>query len=121
MKKLLTLTSALLITSAALAQTTEIEWVEIDDDVLVTPWGIEVEELEDRDVFNAAGEEIGEVEAVLGTEEGVASAVAIEVEEGLFNDDDTVVVQLADLALQDDLLVINLSAEQIDALPEWDD
>lgn len=110
--------SALVATSApALAQT----YQAVEDETLnVEPFNITVGDLDDMDVVNAQGDEIGEVEDVL-MEGGEIAGVAVEVGGFLGIGDKTVVVPLDQLSLQGDDLVTNLTEEELEALPEWDD
>jgi sporulation protein YlmC with PRC-barrel domain len=108
-------------TSGAFAQTAPAEWIEIEDDAVPVPGlNINVEELEDMDVFTASGENIGEVDEVLGTDPGVVSAVAVEIDEGLF-DDKTIIIEISKLSVADGRLVTQLTQEQIEAMPDQDE
>ena len=121
MNKIATLAAALLMTSAAFAQTAPANWIEIDDDAVQVPGlSINVDELEDMDVYTEGGENIGEVDEVLGTEPGVVSAVAVEIDEGLF-DDKTIILEISELSVADGRLVTQLTQEQIEAMPDQDD
>lgn len=121
MIKLTALSAALLMTTAALAQTTTANWIEIDEDaVQVAGLNVSVEELEDMDLFTAGGEEVGEVDEVLGTEPGIVTAVAIEIDEGLFNDK-TIIIPINELSIADGHLVTQMTEDQIEAMPDQDD
>ena len=50
-----------------------------NDDAIVEPFGLTVDQIEDMDIVNAAGDEIGEVEEVLVDENGQAVAVVVQV------------------------------------------
>jgi sporulation protein YlmC with PRC-barrel domain len=105
--------------STALAQTT---WLEIDDDsLMIEPLTLSVDELEDRDVYTADGEEIGEVEEVLGTTQGEPTALALEVGGFLGIGEREVIVPLDQLAITEDRVVLDMTKEQIEALEDWDD
>jgi len=89
--------------SAALAQS---PWVETGDTVIVTPFALSADTIEDMDVIDAAGRKIGEVEEVLGQTATEATAIAIDLDDnaGLDDRDGDVIVPLAGLELQGDKL-----------------
>ncbi|WP_108398681.1 PRC-barrel domain-containing protein [Devosia submarina] len=121
MNKIVTLAAALLMTSTAFAQNAPANWIEIDDDAVQVPGlNVSVDELEDMDVFTERGESIGEVDEVLGTEAGVVSAVAIEIDEGLF-DDKTIILEISELSVAEGRLITQLTQEQIEAMPDYND
>lgn len=121
MNKIATLSAVLLMTGTAFAQTAPANWIEIDEDEVQVPGlNITVEQLEDMDVFTAGGEKVGEVDEVLGTELGIVSAVAVEIDQSLFNDK-TIILQIADLSTADGRLVTQLTQAQIEAMPDEDE
>jgi hypothetical protein len=77
--------------------------------------------LEDMNVIAANGENVGEVENVLIDASGQVIAVAVAVGGFLGIGSDDVVIRLDQLRLEDNQLVTNLTKEQIEALPKWDD
>ena len=92
-----------------------------DDDMVVQPFGLTVDDIEDMDLMTADGEEIGEVEEVL-LDAGQPVAVSVEIDDGFLGiDDREVVFGLDQLQLQDDDFVTSLDKATIEALPEWDD
>ncbi|APH71283.1 PRC-barrel domain-containing protein [Aquibium oceanicum] len=106
-------------TSLSLAQTayTEVE----DDTMIVMPFNISADDLEDMDVVGANGEEIGEVEDVLMNASGAIAAVSVEVGGFLGIGESEVVFPLDQLKLQGDDLVTSLTQEQVEALEDWAD
>jgi sporulation protein YlmC with PRC-barrel domain len=91
--------------------------VEVKDDaMMVERFNLSVEQLEDMEVTDSRGKRIGEVEDVLMTPEGKITALAVEVV-----GDKEVVVGLDQLRRQGDVLVTDLTEEQVEALPSWDD
>lgn len=93
----------------------------IDDEALnVDPLNVTVGDLEDMDLLNASGEEIGEVEEVL-MEGGQIAGIAVEAGGFLGIGDKTVVVPLDQVTVEGDDLMTNLTEEEIEALPEWED
>lgn len=83
----------------ALAQTA---WVEVRDSVMVAPFNLPADDVEDMDVVDAAGKKIGEVEEVLGPNADEATAVAIDFDDnaGLDDRNGDVIVPLAGVELQ---------------------
>jgi hypothetical protein len=93
-----------------------------DDDMVVQPFGLTVDDLEDTDLMTADGEEIGDVDEILVDGGGRAVAVSVEIDDGFLGiDDREVVFGLDQLELRDDALVTSLDKATIEALPEWDD
>jgi hypothetical protein len=94
---------------------------EVDDDRTDLTWqGLSIDKLEDMDVYNSAGEKIGEVEDVHGS--GQLSAVSVEFGGTLGVGDKDLVVPLDRLQLgQDGRLTGNMSEGDLAQLPEWDD
>ena len=105
--------------AAALAQGT---WLEIEDDALmVAPMSLSVDQIEDMDVYTSDGEEIGDVEEVLGTSQGEATALALEVGGFLGIGEREVIVPIDQLTMQEDRIVLDMTKEQIEALEDWAD
>ena len=81
-----------------------------------------VDDLRSMEVFDAAGEEIGEVDEVLGNAAGRILAVAVEMGGFLDIGDKEVVIAIDQLELQQDgTLRTTLSREQVNELPTWKD
>jgi len=113
--------AAALLVAPALAQT-EPQWVEVEDEsLMVEAYGITVDDLEDMDIMGASGEEIGEVEEVLMTPDGQITAVTAEVGGFLGIGDKEVVVELDQLTQNGDHLQMDMTEEEVEALPAWDD
>jgi PRC-barrel domain len=92
-----------------------------DDDMMVQPFNLSVDDIEDMDLKTQAGDEIGEVEEVLVDGDGQPVAVAVEVGGFLGMGDHQAVVGLDQLTVMDDDLVTSLDKDAIEALPHWDD
>jgi sporulation protein YlmC with PRC-barrel domain len=113
--------AAVLLVAPALAQT-EPQWIEVEDEsLMVEAYGITVDDLEDMDIIGASGEEIGEVEEVLMTPDGQITAVSAEVGGFLGIGDKEVVVELDQLTHDGDQLRMDMTEEEVEALPAWDD
>lgn len=94
---------------------------EADDDLVVAAFSRSVDDIEDADLLNAAGEEIGEVEEVLVDAGGEAVAIVADVGGFLGIGDKDVVIGLDRVELRGDDLVTSLTREELDGLPLWDD
>lgn len=94
---------------------------EADDDLVVAAFNRSVDEIEDADLLNAAGEEIGEVEEVLVDAGGRAVAIVADVGDFLGIGDKEVIIGLDLVELRGDDLVTTLTREELAGLPIWDD
>ncbi|MEX2642720.1 MAG: PRC-barrel domain-containing protein [Acetobacterales bacterium] len=95
---------------------------ELDDDNRQARWNnLTVDDLDDMDIVDASGEEIGEVDEVLGDSRGGMVAVTAEIGGFLGIGDKEVIVGLDQLELQGDRLMTRLTRDQLEALPRWDD
>ena len=92
-----------------------------DDDMMVQPFNVSVDDLEDMELYGPGGEEIGEVEEVLADGSGQPVAVAAEVGGFLGVGERSVTIGLDQLRLDGEHLVSGLTKEQLEALPEWED
>ena len=90
-----------------------------DDDMIVQPFNMKVEDLEDADLVNQAGDDIGDVEKVLVDANGQPAAVTAEVGGFLGIGQKMVVIGLNRLQLKDDDLVTTMSKEELGALGTW--
>ena len=85
------------------------------------PLGVDaLREIEDMDVMNAEGEEIGEIEAVLVDAAGRIVAVTVEVGGFLDIGDEDLVLTLDDLTWREDGYVIDLTSDEMQTLPRFD-
>ena len=105
--------------SLAFAQQDALVAVE-DDEMIVQPFNLSVDAIEDMDVI-VDGDDVGDVEEVLATADGTVTAVAAEVGGFLGVGERDVIIPLDRLTLQDDDLVLDMTREEIEALPTWDD
>jgi sporulation protein YlmC with PRC-barrel domain len=91
--------------------------VEVENEaMMVESFNLSVAQLEDMEIVGSGGKRIGEVEEVLMTPEGKITAVAVEVV-----GDKEVVMELDQLLRKGDVLMTNLTEEQVEALQSWDD
>lgn len=122
MKKFLVALAAsqIALVTAATAQTGA--WIEIDDDALaVDQFEMTVDQLEDMDVVNMEGEVIGEVEEVLGTADGTATAFAVEIGGFLGIGETDAIVPFDQVTAADGELQVEMDAAAVEALERWDD
>lgn len=102
------------------ATSAAIQWIETDDDtVVVEPFGLNADEMEGLAVAASSGAVVGEVDDVLMRPEGRAEAVSVDLDDAL--GDRSVVIELASLTLDGQQLRADLSREDIEALPTYDD
>ena len=92
-----------------------------DDDLVVEPFNLSVDQIEDMDVKTAAGEEVGDIEEVLTDTSGQPVAVSLEVGGFLGIGEREVVVGLDQLQLADDDFVIDADKAMVEGLPDWKD
>jgi hypothetical protein len=117
---LLTLAAAAVLAVPATAQ--EARYREADDERLVVqPFNLTVDQVDDMKLHARNGEEIGEIDEVLVDATGRAVAVSVEVGGFLGIGEQEVVVPIEQLRLQEGRFVSDYSKAQIEALPRWDD
>ena len=104
--------------TAAVAQTS---LVEVSDDVIVEPFGIAADLLDDIDVYNDAGVEVGDVEEIVGPDAQTPTHLVVDFDnDGGFPDRDDVIVPIEAFTLDANRLVISLTPEEVSALPQAD-
>lgn len=95
---------------------------ELDEDNQTARWNnLTVDQLEDMDIVDANGDEVGDVEEILADGEGNIVAITAEVGGFLGIGEKEVIVSVDQLEVRDDKLTTSLSKEQMEALPRWDD
>lgn len=95
--------------------------VEVEDESrLVESLNLTVDDVEDMDIVDSTGQEIGEVDEVLMDSEGGIVALVADVGGFLGVGEKEVVLQLQEVQVQGDQLAVSLTKEQLEALPEWD-
>jgi hypothetical protein len=104
--------AVLLPASTAFAQTA---WVEVDDQVMVAPFNLNADRVDDMDVVDAAGRKIGEIEDVIGPSRTEATALVVDFESGsgYVAGDDDVIVPLAGFELQGENLLLLGDAQTV--------
>lgn len=91
------------------------------DRLVVEPFGLRANQLEGMDVYGADGDEVGEIEEVLVNSNREFVAVVIEVDRYLGIVDREVVVPIEALQRAGDRFAINMTEEELEQLPEWDE
>jgi len=90
-----------------------------DNQKLVSPWGVPVDEIAQMDVYDKNGKKIGEVDAVLQDKDGEIKGVAIGYGGFLGFGEKGAIVTLDQVQLKDGTLVTNLDEDQLSQLPAW--
>jgi hypothetical protein len=103
------LLSAGLFAGTAFAQTAGM--VDVDDDVMVPPFNVTVDDLDDMDVYDAAGTEIGEIEEVVGTD-----AFVVDFDGEGYGDEERV-IGLENFAMDGARMTLSLDAAAVATMP----
>ncbi|UIJ73518.1 PRC-barrel domain-containing protein [Aurantimonas sp. HBX-1] len=108
------LLSAGLFAGAAFAQTAGL--VDVDDNVMVPPFNVTVDDLDDMDVYDAAGTEIGEIEEVVGTDANTPTAFVVDFDDQGYGDEERV-IGLENFAMDGARMTLSLDAAGVATLP----
>jgi sporulation protein YlmC with PRC-barrel domain len=92
-----------------------------DKSVMVKPFNVTIDDLEEMEIYGPSGEEVGEVDSVLVDASAQPVAIAAEVGGFLGMGEKDVVIGLDDLTQAGDHLKINMTKDQIGALPDFED
>jgi hypothetical protein len=92
-----------------------------DEQLVVQPFNLAVDRIDDMDVYGPGDEKIGEIDDVLMNAAGQPVAVSVEVGGFLGIGGREVIVMLDQLQLDGQRFVTSLTKAQIEALPRWDD
>lgn len=96
--------------------------VDVEDEAkVVEVFDRRVDEVEDMDIYSATGDEVGEVEDLLMDDQGRIVALTADVGGFLGVGEREVVLQLDQVTLADDRLVVQMTEEELEQLPEWQD
>lgn len=107
-----------LVTGAALAQSA---WVEVDDDVHVAAFGATADQVDDWDVYNDAGVEIGEVEEVIGTARDLPAALVVDLDGTHGYPDRDVIIPIDQFTRADNRLTLDAGPDAVEGMERWDD
>ena len=116
----LTAAAALLLGLAGAAQAQQVLKPADNDDLVVTPLNLKVGDIEDADLIDANGNEIGDVEAVLLDANGQPAAIMDEVGGFLGIGEKEVIISIDQVQVKDDDLMTSLTKEQLGALQPWE-
>jgi len=97
--------------------------IDHNEDLLILG-GKRLDDLEDEDVYNAAGEDIGEIEGFLADSTGKVSAVILEIDQGFLGiGGDEVIVPLDRLAwnAEQTKIISTVSEDELHTYPRWHD
>ena len=95
--------------------------IELEDDS-VTHQGLTVSEIEGMDVYTTGDENIGEIEDVLGDDNGEVKAFVVEISDGVFDLDPRKIVVPADrltLNAENDRFDTQLTQADIEGFEQW--
>ncbi len=108
--------------ATGIAQAQTAQWTEIEDDSMMIPaFNMSVDDLDDMDLYDASGERIGEVDDILIGDDGTSMAASLDVGGFLGIGEKDVVLPLDSLRVSEDGLVTDMSKEELESLPEYDD
>jgi hypothetical protein len=92
-----------------------------DEQLVVQPFNLAVDRIDDMDVYGPGDEKIGEIDDVLMNAAGQPVAVSVEVGGSLGIGGREVIVMLDQLRLDGQRFMTSLTKAQIEALRRWDD
>ena len=116
MKSLLPL-ALLCLTAPAIAHP---HMVEVSDEVEIVSFGMDAGAVEDLDVQDQSGNEVGEVEEVLGPDSATPEALAIEFETGDSLGDEERIVPLDQVTVTEEGVLMHGEVD-LDSMPVWED
>lgn len=103
---------------AAMAQTA---LVEVNDNVHVAAFGAIADQVDDWDVHDASGVEIGEVEEVVGPDADTPTALVVDFDGNAGYADRDVVIPLDQFTRENDRLTLNASPDAVGGMETWND
>jgi hypothetical protein len=92
-----------------------------DDAMMVQPLNVSVDDIEAMDIYGTGDQEIGEIKNVLVDGSGQPVAVSADVGGLLGVGQRTVIIGLDRLSKTGDRLMVSMSKEEIEALPEFEE
>ncbi|MCB4821943.1 PRC-barrel domain-containing protein [Roseicella aerolata] len=92
-----------------------------DEKLVVQPFNLTVDQIDDMDVHAGGGEKIGEIDEVLMNAAGQPVAVTVEAGGFLGIGAREVILTLDQLRLDGQRFVTSLTRAQVEALPQWND
>lgn len=97
--------------------------VEVEDhgDRVIPRFNVSIDTLRDMYVYGAGGVEIGEIDDVLAGPDGEIAAVTVEVGGFLGIGEREAIIDVDQIILDGLRLTLDMSKEEIEALPQWQD
>ena len=92
-----------------------------DKSVMVKSLNATIDDVEEMEIYGPNGEEVGEVDAVLVDASAQPVAIAAEVGGFLGMGEKDVIIDLDQLTQDGDHLKVNMTKDQIGALPDFED
>ena len=121
MKHARTAFAVALIAASAAAHAQE-TWTEIEDEALmIDALGMTVGELDGASVYDASGERVGELDDILMGADGTSMAASLDVGGFLGMGEKDVAIPVTDLTAAEDGFTVNMTKEELEALPEFED
>ncbi|WEK04607.1 MAG: hypothetical protein P0Y65_20925 [Candidatus Devosia phytovorans] len=111
---------ALFVAAPAVAQA-QAPWVELEDNAQVAAFNSTVDQIEDWDLYDAAGTKIGEIEAVLGTDATTATALVVDFEQAAGYVDGDVIVPIDQFTWEANRLSLAIEPTAAQQLELWND
>lgn len=90
-----------------------------DGSKMVKAWNVPVDSVEEMDIYDANGNKLGEVDAVLQDKDGEIRGVVIGYGGFLGFGEKGAIMTLDQLRLKDGTLITDVSEDQLSTLPEW--
>lgn len=104
------------------AASAQSQWVEIEDAVTVSELNQTADAVEDMDVYNGAGQKVGDVEEVLGQDASTATALVVDFDDDAgYGDRDDVVVPLERFSMNGPNLVLDADVATVASYPVYND
>jgi|EndMetStandDraft_3_1072993.scaffolds.fasta_scaffold18913_3 hypothetical protein len=111
---------ALFVATPAVAQA-QAPWAELDDNAQVAAFNSTVDQVEDWDLYDAAGTKTGEIEAVLGTDATTATALVVDFEQAAGYVDGDVIVPIDQFTWEANRLSLAIEPTAAQQLELWND
>lgn len=95
--------------------------VEVRDDVMVEAFGAIADRVDDWDVYDVSGKEIGEVEEVVGADRDTPTALVVDFDDDSAYPDRDVVIPLDELVYENGRLILKATPEAVRGMEIWRD
>ena len=95
--------------------------VEVRDNVMVEAFAAVADRIDDWDVYDPSGKEIGEVEEVVGPDRDTASALVVDFDDDSAYPDRDVVIPLSEFVYENGRLTLKATPEAVSGMEIWRD